>query len=124
MIAIPKPLEITTTHTEQSRPVAEQRIWLENISWQTFERLLEDIGDRRSTLFHYINGNLEIMSPMALHERSNRFIDDLIRVLSDELEIDLCKCGSLLMRVPELKIVQNLTLVITFKMSQRFAIKM
>ena len=44
------------------------------------------------------------MSPMALHERSNRFIDDLIRVLSDELEIDLCKCGSLLMRIPELKI--------------------
>ncbi|WP_181016289.1 hypothetical protein [Pseudanabaena sp. BC1403] len=28
------------------RPVAEQRIWLENISWQTFEQLLEDIGDR------------------------------------------------------------------------------
>ncbi|MFN5566078.1 MAG: Uma2 family endonuclease, partial [Pseudanabaena sp.] len=69
MIAIPKPLEITTTsHTEQSRPVAEQRIWLENVSWQIFEQLLEDIGDRRSTLFHYINGNLEIMSPMALHE--------------------------------------------------------
>lgn len=88
----------------QVRPIAEQRIWLENISWQTFERLLEEVGDRRSTLFHYINGNLEIMSPMALHERSNRFIDDLIRVLSDELEIDLCKCGSLLMRIPELKI--------------------
>jgi hypothetical protein len=48
MIAIPKPLEITTTHVEQSRPVAEQRIWLENISWQTFEQLLEDIGDRQT----------------------------------------------------------------------------
>ncbi|NMF58928.1 hypothetical protein [Pseudanabaena yagii] len=45
MIAIPKPLEISTTHTDQSRPIAEQRIWLENISWQTFERLLEDVGD-------------------------------------------------------------------------------
>ncbi|MBD2175920.1 hypothetical protein H6F42_03170 [Pseudanabaena sp. FACHB-1998] len=49
MIAIPKPLEIiTTTQVDQSRPVAEQRIWLENISWQTFERLLEDIGDRQT----------------------------------------------------------------------------
>jgi hypothetical protein len=49
MIAIPKPLEITTTsHTEQSRPVAEQRIWLENVSWQIFEQLLEDIGDRQT----------------------------------------------------------------------------
>ena len=49
MIAIPKPLEInTTTNVEQSRPFAEQRIWLENISWQTFEQLLEDIGDRQT----------------------------------------------------------------------------
>ncbi len=48
MIAIPKPLEITTPHTEQSRPISEQRIWLENISWQTFEQLLEDVGDRQT----------------------------------------------------------------------------
>jgi hypothetical protein len=32
-------------HGDQMRPIAEQRIWLENISWQTFERLLEDVGD-------------------------------------------------------------------------------
>jgi hypothetical protein len=31
-------------HGYQVRPIAEQRIWLEN-SWQTFERLLEDVGD-------------------------------------------------------------------------------
>ncbi|MFM7602743.1 MAG: hypothetical protein ACKO7R_16360 [Pseudanabaena sp.] len=33
---------------DQVRPNAEQRIWLENISWQTFEQLLEDVGDRRT----------------------------------------------------------------------------
>jgi Uma2 family endonuclease len=105
MVTIPKPFAIATTSSvEQVRPIAEQRILLENVSWQTFEQLLEDVGDRRSTLFHYINGNLEIMSPMALHERSNRFIDDLIRVLSDELDLELCKCGSLLMRIPDRKL--------------------
>ncbi|GBO55507.1 hypothetical protein APA_3658 [Pseudanabaena sp. lw0831] len=108
MIAVTKPSAIATASStitvEQIRPVAEQRILLENVSWKTFEQLLDDLGDRRSTLFHYINGNLEIMSPMALHERSNRFIDDLIRVLSDELELELCKCGSLLMRIPDLKV--------------------
>ena len=35
-------------HGDRVQPFAEQRIWLENISWQTFERSLEDIGDRQT----------------------------------------------------------------------------
>jgi Uma2 family endonuclease len=89
---------------EQDRPLAEHRVILHNVSWHTFEGLLTDLGDRRKTLFHYLNGTLEIMSPLSLHEGSNRFIDDLIRAFSDELEIDLRKLGSLLMKIPELKL--------------------
>ncbi|MCY7332669.1 MAG: Uma2 family endonuclease [Pseudanabaena sp. CAN_BIN31] len=101
----PKPTKTLTNQAiEQIRPLAEQRILLHNVSWETFERLLADIGDRRDSLFHYIDGNLEIMSPLSLHEGSNRFIDDLIRAYADELEIDLRKLGSLLMRIPELKV--------------------
>jgi Uma2 family endonuclease len=107
MIATPlsKPTNLTSTAiAEQVRPLAENRVILNNISWDTFERLLADIGDRRKTLFHYINGTLEIMSPLSLHEGSNRFIDDLIRAFSDELAIDLRKLGSLLMKIPDLKL--------------------
>jgi len=89
---------------QQIRPIAEDRVILHNVSWRTFESLLADLGDRRKTLFHYLNGTLEIMSPLSLHEGSNRFIDDLIRAFSDELEIDLRKLGSLLMKIPELKL--------------------
>jgi len=89
---------------EQDRPLAEHRVILHNVSWHTFESLLTDLGDRRKILFHYLNGTLEIMSPLSLHEGSNRFIDDLIRAFSDELEIDLRKLGSLLMKIPELKL--------------------
>ncbi|HBC43476.1 MAG TPA: Uma2 family endonuclease [Pseudanabaena sp.] len=89
---------------DQDRPLAEHRVILDNVSWQTFESLLADLGDRRNTLFHYLNGTLEIMSPLSLHEGSNRFIDDLIRAFSDELEIDLRKLGSLLMKIPDLKL--------------------
>ncbi len=95
---------VTNQPIEQIRPLAEHRVLLHNISWETFERLLADVGDRHESLFHYIDGNLEIMSPLLLHEGSNRFIDDLIRAFADELEIDLRKLGSLLMRIPELKI--------------------
>jgi Uma2 family endonuclease len=89
---------------EQVRPLAENRVILHNISWNTFEKLLADIGDRRKTLFHYINSTLEIMSPLSLHEGSSRFFDRLLTVYVDELEIDMRCLGSLLMKIPELKI--------------------
>jgi len=101
----PKPTKTLTNQAiEQIRPLAEQRILLHNVSWETFERLLADIGDRRDSLFHYIDGNLEIMSPLSLHEGSNRFIEALLSIYVDELEIDMRRLGSLLMRIPELKV--------------------
>lgn len=99
-----KKIVIPPSIANQDRPLAEHRVILHNVSWHTFENLLTDLGDRRTTLFHYLNGTLEIMSPLSLHEGSNRFIDDLIRAFSDELEIDLRKLGSLLMKIPELKL--------------------
>jgi Uma2 family endonuclease len=107
MIATPlsKPTNLTSTAiAEQVRPLAENRVILNNISWDTFERLLADIGDRRKTLFHYINGTLEIMSPLSLHEGSNRFIEALLGIFTDELEIDMRRLGSLLMKIPDLKL--------------------
>ena len=107
MIATPlsKPTNLTSTAiAEQVRPLAENRVILDNISWDTFERLLTDTGDRRKTLFHYINSTLEIMSPLSLHEGSNRFIEALLGVFTDELEIDMRRLGSLLMKIPDLKL--------------------
>jgi Uma2 family endonuclease len=89
---------------EQVRPLAENRVILHNVTWHTFENLLADIGDRRKTLFHYINGTLEIMSPLSLHEGSNRFIEAMLGVFTDELEIDMRRLGSLLMKIPKLKL--------------------
>ena len=89
---------------DQARPLAEHRVILHNVSWNTFENLLADLGDRHTTLFHYLNGTLEIMSPLSLHEGSNRFIEALLGVFTEELEIDMRRLGSLLMKIPELKL--------------------
>ncbi len=89
---------------ELIRPIAEQRILLHHVSWETFECLLTDIGDHRKTLFHYINNTLEIMSPLSLHEGSIHFFDKLLTIYVDELNIDMRCLGSLLMKIPELKI--------------------
>jgi Uma2 family endonuclease len=78
--------------------IAEQRVILSNISWQTFEQLLKELGDNRATRLAYNEGLLEIMTPLEPHENNNRFIESLIGVIADELNLNLKKFGSLTMK--------------------------
>jgi Uma2 family endonuclease len=72
----------------------EQRVVLENVSWQKFETLLSEMGgDRTSpatpprvTRFTYERGRLEMMNPLEDHERCRKLIESLLLVLVDELE--------------------------------------
>ena len=43
---------------------AEQRVLLQNISWQLFESLLLEMGEQRSTRLAYYKGKLELMTPL------------------------------------------------------------
>jgi Uma2 family endonuclease len=78
--------------------IAEQRVILSNVSWQTFEQLLKELGDNRSSRLAYDEGLLEIMTPLGRHENNNRFIDDMIRAIADELNLNLKKFGSLTLK--------------------------
>ncbi|MDZ7958185.1 MAG: Uma2 family endonuclease [Aulosira sp. DedQUE10] len=77
---------------------AENRIILNNIKWETFNTILQELGDKRAARLAYNEGNLEIMTPLGEHENTNRFIDDLIRILADELNLNLKKFGSLTLK--------------------------
>jgi Uma2 family endonuclease len=77
---------------------AEKRVILNNIKWETFNTILKELGDKRSARLAYNEGNLEIMTPLGEHENTNRFIDDLIRILADELNLNLKKFGSLTLK--------------------------
>jgi Uma2 family endonuclease len=57
------------------------QIAIYNLSWQDFERLLEDLGEKRTTRVAYYQGTLEIMSPQALHERPHRIIAYIITTI-------------------------------------------
>ncbi|NJN14059.1 MAG: Uma2 family endonuclease [Richelia sp. RM2_1_2] len=57
------------------------QIAIHNLSWQDFERLLEDLGEKRKTRIAYYQGTLEIMSPLALHERPHRIIAYIITTI-------------------------------------------
>ena len=77
----------------------EERVVLRNISWETFDRLLEEAGDKRNTRFYYLDGTLEIMSPLFIHEGSNRFIERLICAAAEVLEMNCRVSGSVTLRL-------------------------
>lgn len=84
--------------TALSKPIAENIVVLNPVSWETFNQLLEELGDKRNQRFAYDQGNLEIMSPLGEHENSNRFIESLISIIADELNLNLKKFGSLTLK--------------------------
>lgn len=54
---------------------------IHNLSWQDFETILSELGEKRSTRIAYYRGTLEIMSPLAIHERSHRIIAYIITTI-------------------------------------------
>ncbi|MFZ4442139.1 MAG: Uma2 family endonuclease [Planktothrix agardhii] len=80
----------------------EQRTVLNQVSWQTFINLLDDLGDNRVIRLYYDQGVLEIMTPLGEHENNNRFIECLIGVIADELNLNLKRFGSLTLKREEL----------------------
>jgi Uma2 family endonuclease len=81
---------------------AEQRVLLKNISWQLFERLLQEMGEQRSTRLAYYKGKLELMTPLWEHENRNRVIDRLISTLIEELNLEYSPGGSFTLKRREM----------------------
>ncbi len=57
------------------------KLEIKNISWQDFEEILNELGEDRNTHISYYQGTLEIMSPLARHERFHRIIADIIKTI-------------------------------------------
>jgi len=79
---------------ETVKSPAEQRVILRNISWETYERLLEERGDSRVPRLAYDRGELEIMSPSSEHESVGYFVSLLVAVLAEEMGVNAYGVGS------------------------------
>lgn len=84
-----------------SPPATEQRVLLEGISWETFERLLEETSDQRNQRFSYCDGLLEIMVPLVGHEEPIRLFEHFVGAIIDELGLEMRSLGSLTMKSPQ-----------------------
>ena len=78
------------------------RVLLHNVSWQEFELILEDLGERRATRLAYYQGTLEIVSPLPKHEQTKVVVSNLVVVLLDELDMDWEPLGSTTFRRKEM----------------------
>src|SRR2546422_240020 len=72
----------------------EQRVVLQNVSWETYERLLAENVDSVGTRFTYDEGALEIMVVSIGHENPNRILAQLVEVVAEETRRDLHHAGS------------------------------
>ncbi len=82
---------------------AETRDVLQSISWQTFKAMLADMGCERNKRLAYDNGIVEIMTPLMLHENSNRLIEGFVLVLCEEFALEVKSAGSLTMTRDDLE---------------------
>jgi Uma2 family endonuclease len=71
-----------------------QHIVMRGITWETYQRLLKDLGDHRSSRLAYDQGVLEIIMPSDFHEFINRILEAMIRTLVEELGLRLRGYGS------------------------------
>ncbi len=66
----------------------------EDVSWEEYEELLNELEDRPGCRVTYNDGKLQIMSPRPDHEEYKRFIERIIDTVSDELDVNVEPRGS------------------------------
>jgi Uma2 family endonuclease len=71
-----------------------QRVLLQDVSWEEFEAILQELGDRGSAHVAYYDGMLEIMSPSPEHEYFKQTISIAIEDMAETLELDYESYGS------------------------------
>src|SRR3954471_24340952 len=82
-----------TLAIDRSRLLDQQHIVLDDVSWEFYERVLEEIGNRPIRVT-FSDGSIEIMSPLPEHEWIKKAIASLIELMVVELNIPMSAFGS------------------------------
>ncbi|MGM3305883.1 hypothetical protein ACSQ6I_07860 [Anabaena sp. WFMT] len=54
---------------------------IQDVSWQEFESILQEMGEKRSARVAYSNFTLEVMLPLPEHEKPKDLISDIVKIL-------------------------------------------
>ena len=70
------------------------RVILQDISWQTYQSLVEDFERQPSIRLTYDRGTLEIRMPLDPHETYKKLLGRLIEAATEELDLEIRSLGS------------------------------
>lgn len=71
-----------------------QQLFLKDVDWKSFENLLEEFGEKRTNRISYSAGELEIMSPLAVHEDDKEIVGNLVEIILEFLNVEFRSLGS------------------------------
>ena len=83
------------------QPVA-QPVLMDGVSWETYEALLADGGDRRQTRMAYDQGVLEIVTPSFEHEIFRDVVSGVAEEILNARGLDYVRSGSVTLKQEEL----------------------
>ena len=81
------------TATSLPSPAHPRHEVLEDVSWDQYENLLDEIGDRPVFVSFY-RGNMEIMPPLPEHELEKKALGSLLELMAIELKMPMRRFGS------------------------------
>ncbi len=83
------------TATEKASQImeGEHRFVLYNVGWEGYETLQNLLESHRVRLT-YDRGNVELMTPLIIHERSKGLLGRMIEAITEELDIQVVGAGS------------------------------
>jgi len=70
------------------------RVILPNISWQTYQSLINDFEQEPALRLTYDHGSLEIRMPLDPHETYKKLLGRLVEAATEELDIEIRSLGS------------------------------
>jgi Uma2 family endonuclease len=81
---------------------AEQRVCVDHVDWDTFDRLLAARGEGSGKRFAFDQGRLEIMSPSEEHEEFTHTLSYLVEIACEETGNEVRNLGALTLRRKDL----------------------
>ncbi len=80
-------LKLPSPQPESPQPIAQEYVFLQNIAWETFVSLINDLESQPDKRLTYCEGDLEIWMPKPPQERYKKLLARLIEVLMEVSDI-------------------------------------
>lgn len=89
---------ITSYYEIVSQLPEDASVTFQNVSWDEYEELLEQVGEAKGLRISYDDGSMHIMTISAEHEKYATFINSLITAIRLRLRLNILSFGSATMR--------------------------